>query len=408
MTEKLKYSLHHLRMDIPEILLDEQYISIVDKPETEDQQYLGQPDMIYIEAERKIIAVYPVGHGVGPILMKISYDDGVTWQEHKQLPKSWQHSYETPTLYQLDFTEGSRCQILISGMPNWQNNSQGGWQTSLSYDDGRNWTEFKLHHKTLPNRDINWSTVAMSSLIQLKDSHGQAKDQWLGVYHNENFVNYKTYLTFDEAGKEQWTEPEPLLNEYRAIEEATQLCEIDLFRSPDGREILALARSQSHLYPSTFFTSDDEGETWSPPVFTAGPLNGERHKTVYDPVTHNYLITFREIRLDVSRNGQIKADDWRAGNWVAWVGTYEDLKEQHQGLCRLILKEDFTPSIKGGDTGYAGIVLLPNQFINAISYGHWDEVFSSNWQGGVTTDLCYIIQAKFNLETFLENHLDNR
>ena len=31
------------------------------------------------------------------------------------------------------------------------------------------------------------------------------------------------------------------------------------------------------------------------------------------------------------------------------------------------------------------------------SYGHWDEDFSSQWNGGVTTDLCYIKLAKFKL-----------
>lgn len=31
------------------------------------------------------------------------------------------------------------------------------------------------------------------------------------------------------------------------------------------------------------------------------------------------------------------------------------------------------------------------------TYGHWDKEFSQNWPGGVTTDRCYIKQAKFKL-----------
>ena len=37
-----------------------------------------------------------------------------------------------------------------------------------------------------------------------------------------------------------------------------------------------------------------------------------------------FLITFREI---VYKDGKLD-NNWMAGDWVAWVGTYEDLLEQ--------------------------------------------------------------------------------
>ena len=43
----------------------------------------------------------------------------------------------------------------------------------------------------------------MASLIQLKDKNGNNIQKWMGVYHDVNYVNYKTYLTFDESGNEQ-------------------------------------------------------------------------------------------------------------------------------------------------------------------------------------------------------------
>ena len=49
----------------------------------------------------------------------------------------------------------------------------------------------------------------MASLVQLKDESGNYIQKWMGVYHDYDYVNYKTYLTFNENGEEQWSEPEP-------------------------------------------------------------------------------------------------------------------------------------------------------------------------------------------------------
>ena len=126
----------------------------------------------------------------------------------------------------------------------------------------------------------------------------------MGVYHSYNYVNFKTYLTFDENGDEQWTDPVPYLNEYRSIESTYQMCEIGMFRSPDGKRIVGLARSQSHNNPATLIYSDDEGETWSEPMDLPGSLAGERHKASYDPISGRLVITFREIKYDLNGNNK--------------------------------------------------------------------------------------------------------
>ena len=43
-------------------------------------------------------------------------------------------------------------------------------------------------------------------------------------------------------------------------------------------------------------------------------------------------------------------------------------------------------------------MVLPDGTFVMDSYGHWDEDFSKSRTGGVTTDLCYIRQARFNLK----------
>ena len=383
-----------IQSTIPQYTLPEANTSAIERSPGTDRQYLGQPDMVMLDDNKTLYTAYPIGHGKGPLVLMKSTDAGETWQE-QETPASWADSRETPTMYKLDFTDGGQKLLLITGCPNWgDGNPATGWNTSISSDGGNTWSEYRHFHDGYP------ATVAMASLIQLKDANGNYIDKWMGVYHNASFVNYKTYLTFDEDGNDQWTEPVPYLSEYRDVESSHQICEVGMFRSPDGSRIMALARSQTHQHKSTMFYSDDEGETWSRPEEIQGALQGERHKAVYDPVSGRLLITFREIILDYNQNGQIEPGDWRAGDWIAWVGTYEDLLEQNEGQYRILLKEDFSQNTYSGDCGYAGIVVQPDGTYILDSYGHWDEAFSKDWasQGKpVTTDLCYIMQAKFKL-----------
>ncbi len=380
--------------------LDDRYLSDIEKAPGTQRQYLGQPDMVRTSSGR-LITAYPQGHGKGPIIMRISDDNGETWTEKTDIPSSWAGSQETPTMYILNLEDGTERIMLITACPGWGSDSSGnttGWNTSYSDDNGETWSEYSHWYSTHADGTANNSIVAMASLIQLRDEQGKYIQKWMGVYHDYDYINYKTYLTFDENGQEQWSEPEPYLQEYRDIESSYQMCEIGMFRSPDGSRIIGLARSQSHNNPSTLIYSDDEGETWSAPMDLPGSLSGERHKAVYDPISGRLLITFREIKYDLNGNNQFDGDsDWTCGDWMAWVGTYDDLMLQNDGEYCFTIAEDFANSAKSGDTGYAGVVVLDDGTFIMDSYGHWDEDFSSQWNGGVTTDLCYIKLAKFKL-----------
>ena len=397
---------------VPVVQLDASKLSDIDKDETnaKGRRYLGQPDMVMLDDSRTLLTVYPVGHGHGKLVMQVSEDAGETWTEKTDIPSSWSKSLETPTIYKLHLANGKTRLMLITGLPNWGNGETdanghiGGWNTSYSDDGGKTWTEYKNWHEKKKDGSTNYTIVAMASLVQLKDANGNDIQKWMGVYHDADYVNYKTYLTFDENGNEQWSEPEKYLSEYRAIESTYQMCEIGMFRSPDGERIVGLARSQSHNNPSTLIYSDDEGETWSEPMDLPGSLAGERHKALYDPVSGKLVITFREIQYDLNKNNQFDgANDWMAGDWVAWVGTYEDLMEQNEGQCHILLCEDWANNRYSGDTGYTGMVVLPDGTFVMDSYGHWDKAFSQSWKGtdgsgyNVKTDLCYIKQAKFKL-----------
>ena len=385
-----------LQNTLPLYELPEDYLTDIEKAPGTDRQYLGQPDMVRTSTGR-LITAYPVGHGHGPLVMRISDDEGESWTEIKT-PASWKQSQETPTLYVLNLPDGRERIMLITACPNWDL-KKGGWDTAYSDDNGNTWTELRNWHATFPGtNEKNWSIVGMASLVQLRDEKGQPMQKWMGVYHNYNYVNYKTYLTFDEQGNEQWSAPEPFLTDYRDIESTYQMCEIGMFRSPDGKRIVGLARSQSHNNPATLIYSDDEGKTWSKPMDLPGSLAGERHKATYDPISGRLLITFRQIKYDLNGNGKFDgANDWRCGSWMAWIGTYDDLMDQEPGEFCVTLDTDYAQNRYGGDTGYSGVVVLEDGTFIIDSYGHFDKKFSENHGSDVRTDLCYIRQAKFKL-----------
>ena len=64
---------------------------------------------------------------------------------------------------------------------------------------------------------------------------------------------YKTFLTFNEDGSMEWSEPERLLgqnDEYREVESREDFCEVEIIRSPDGNELAALFRANAALHLS--------------------------------------------------------------------------------------------------------------------------------------------------------------
>lgn len=320
----------------------------------EENQYLGHPDSILLD-DGTILVFYPKGHGKGPIVMKKSADGGKTWGQRLPTPKSWADSQETPTVYQVIKPDGTKRLELISGVP-W---NEGGFKTSYSEDDGQSWTEFEHHFPGLH------TIVAHASLTRLKDDGGNWDNRWMGLFHDHEFNNWMSILSFDDDGQGRWSSPQRLLEEHDEIEKHAQMCEIEVIRSPDGRQLALLARAQRKITNAIVAFSDDEGQTWSRPREVPWPLMGERHKAQYDPVSGRLLITFREIMRKERNNGDEK---WVAGDWCAWVGTYDDLYKGRMGEYYIRLIQDFT-----GDCGYAGNIALPDGTFVLTSYGHWDK-----------------------------------
>lgn len=351
--------------------------------------YLGHPDLLLNEAGQ-LITMYPLSHGKGQLAVKTSDDSGKTWSERlTDIPKSWTYSQETPTLYNLEFTNGEKKILLVSGCPYWEGIDANGFNCSLSTDDGKTWTEFENFY------GIKWGSangkpafdgiVAMSSLTRLKEN-GSFIDRWMGTFHDHGFNNYKTFLTFDENGAMQWTEPERIYKDSASheIETKTGMCEIEIVRTPNadgsaltGDTLILIARANNRISNSMISYSDDEGETWTKPKELPYCLTGDRHKAEYNPSTGILALSFRSYRqepLSKVTAGFVK----RTAGWVCWIGGFEDLLSYRDadadndtyGKKVVVLGTDYTYT---GDCGYTGTALVADGSFVMLSYGYFEK-----------------------------------
>ena len=70
-------------------------------------------------------------------------------------------------------------------------------------------------------------------------------------------------------------------------------------------------------------------------------------------------------------------------DWVAWVGTWDDIVSGGEGQYRVRLMDN----TKGADTAYPGLELLPDGTFVATTYGHWTE-----------GEEPYIVSVRFTME----------
>lgn len=307
-------------------------------------QYLGHPTTVLLEDGKSIVCVYPKGHGRGAIILKRSDDGGRTWSERLPVPDNWSTSLETPTIHRVVDPQGKRRLILFSGLY--------PIRMSVSEDDGRTWSPLK-------KIGDYGGIVAMGCVESTGDGH------YLALFHDDGrFISeggrksdsdnrFRVYQVESNDGGLTWSEPRVIASHPKA-----QLCEPGLIRSPDGKQMAVLLRENSRQFNSFVITSDDEGKTWSEPRQVSAALTGDRHTGTYTD-DGRLFISFR----DTTRESPTR------GDWVAWVGDYQDIVTGQSGQYRVRLMDNH----KGFDCAYPGVVRLPDDTIVTTTYGHWAE-----------------------------------
>ena len=372
--------------------------TVVDK---EKDQYLGHVNTTMLKDGKTVYAVYPKCHAVGQIVLKRSDDGGRTWSDRLPVPESWSYSLECPTLFSMTDAEGvTRLCVFSGGYPA---------HRSYSEDDGRTWSEFEpfdyggivflstmvcigpgkylamFHDEGRFIRggdDSLWQVYATGkggdrrSSVSHLDSHDGGKtwdserkywfiqpksnpgEEWEKIYETRcadvfSDRHFELYQIITEDGGKTWSQPRMIVNHPTA-----RLCEPCIIPSPDGKQLVVLMRENSRKMNSMMIISNDFGETWSEPVEVPAALTGDRHTACYLP-DGRLFITFRDMAYSSNTRG----------DWIAWVGTYDDLINGREGQYHVLLKRNTSLY----DCAYPGLELLPDGKILTVTYGHWDE-----------------------------------
>lgn len=310
--------------------------------------------------------------------MKRSTDGGLTWSDRLPTPDSWATSKEVPTIHRVIDAEGTKRLILWSGLY--------PARLAVSEDDGLNWSELEPAGE--------WGGIVVMGFVEPLATPGH----YLAMFHDDGRfftsqnrqqkpVVFHLYQTISTDGGLTWSPPRSIWHG-----SSLHLCEPGVIRSPDGGELAVLLRENAGAKRSHIIFSTDEAESWSEPVELPLALTGDRHTLKYAN-DGRIVCTFRDNTRPrhaggFNRNANIdelalEGASPTEGDWVAWVGTYEDLKHQRPGQYRLRLGDNR----RGWDTTYPGLEVLPDGTIVATSYGIWTEGESP-----------YILSTRFTLE----------
>ncbi len=291
--------------------------------------YQGHPTTLLMPDGRTIFAVWCIGHGghAGP--MARSDDGGLNWTRlDDKLPEGFKKHWNCPSIYRMVDPKGRERLWVFSARPN--------MPRIVSDDGGRTWREME------PLGEDFHCVMTFSSVTRLRDG------TYAGFYHRRISGSVQVLQTITKNGGLTWSKPQVIAE----VEDKVP-CEPFVFHSPDDKELCCLMRENTHKGHSLMMFSRDEGKSWSKPIDTPWGLTGDRHMGVY---THDgrLVIAFRDMAPKSPARG----------HFVAWVGTYKDIRTGCPGRYRIKLLHSYA----GSDCGYPGMELLPDGTIVATTY----------------------------------------
>jgi hypothetical protein len=284
-------------------------------------------------------------------------------------PATWATSRNTPTIFKTIGPDGTRRLLLFSGPFDGETSLI---RMAMSPDDGLTWSELA------PIGSFG-GVLAMSSLVPLGPP-----GRYLAFFHddgrslttdaNRRVLGFRVFQCLTTDGGLTWSAPTAI-----ASDPVAQLCEPGAIVSPDGSTIAVLLRENSRTMNSFVIYSKDGGVTWTAPQQLPAALTGDRHVAKFAP-DGRLVISFRDSTLQSATQG----------DWVVWVGTYDDIVNNRQGQYRVRLMRNYrvfaNNGIQFGDCGYSGLELLPDGTFVATSYG--------GWTNGETN---YVVSVRFTL-----------
>ena len=316
---------------------------------TQDR-YEGHPTTLLADDGMTMFCVWTTGHG-GPCGQMARSDDGcLTWTRlDATLPEVYGRTHRNcPVLQKGKGPDGQTRYFIYSAKA-----KEGrGLGILMSEDLGKTWREmpFQAHLSAgMPPTgfmELKDGTCALfgqvfKSIAKSKDRPSDDQVVWMSV---------------SKDGGITWGPP-------RIVAEADlrNLCEPCCLRSPDGSSLVLIMRENRHSGRSMMCFSHDEGQTWTTPVDTPWALTGDRHEGVLLP-DGRYVIAFRDRAIGSDTYGQ----------YMAWVGTWDDLVRVRPGQYRihLLFHNGLGHVFPGSDcdTGYSGVELLKDGTLVCTTY----------------------------------------
>lgn len=303
------------------------------------QTYQGHPTTLLLPGTNTLFCVWCINHGGAAGPMARSDDGGLTWVRlDDSLPPGFSTHQNCPSIYRMVDPSGkARLWVFSASLGT---RAGPGMPSIMSEDAGRTWQE-------MPPLDFP-CVMTFSSIVRLSDG------RYLGLYHKGPDGQDKSPLqvlqTLTGDGGLTWTEPRVV-----ASVPGKDPCEPFVFRSPAGDELCCLMRENTHRGRSLMMFSSDEGATWSEPIDTPWGLSGDRHIGVQTE-DGRLVFAFRDMAPGSSTRG----------HFVAWVGSYDDIKRGDGGQYRIKLLHNYADRVT--DCGYPGVELLTDGTIVATTY----------------------------------------
>ena len=311
--------------------------------------------------------------------MARSDDAGLTWRRlDDSLPPNYVNFRNCPSIYRISDPAGRErlwvfaASTLVKQPREFPGRLQGWMPRLVSEDEGKTWREEPPLGPMSPEATTaDWfaspfrCVMTFSSMIRLEDG------STLGMFHrgaHGKDAHLQVLQSVTRDGGFTWSEPVMACD--GTTLDAKDPCEPYVFRSPDGKELCCLMRENRRSGTSLVMFSRDEGRTWSKAVDAPWGLTGDRHHGIRLP-DGRLVIVFR--------NAAPLAQD--KGGFIAWVGSYDDIRAGRPGQYRVSLLKTFK------DGFYPGIHLLPDGTIVATTY-----TTSGKDDGG-----CSIVSVRFTI-----------
>ena len=347
---------------------------VIARGSPEPDEYHAHPTTTMLADNKTIFCVWNLGHGghAGP--MARSDDAGLTWTRmDAALPPNYVNFKNCPSLYRLTDPMGKERLWVFAARTLTdkenprpaQGRHEGFMPRIVSEDDGKTWRELPPIGGRISKEDPFRNIMTFSSIVQLKDG------SYMGFFHRGSGIGEEGTLQVLQSvtrdGGFTWSEPALVCDGVKLA--GKHPCEPYVFRSPDGGELCCLMRENRRSGTSLVMFSRDEGETWSEAVDAPWGLTGDRHHGVRLP-DGRLVIVFR----NASPNAKDKA------GFIAWIGTYDDIRQGRPGQYRVSLLKTFK------DGFYPGIHLLPDGTIVATTYANYRKEDTG----------CSIVSIRFN------------